>query len=114
MLPADSHRVFRIACAMRQLLMPRPDARPVSAQIQQTNSNWPRQKTHHDRWQKSTSMLIAAAKTPPMSLKLVPFGWRTAAGCADWLLSAGRWDEWHVVLQQVPSPEWYRQEGPRL
>jgi hypothetical protein len=23
-------------------------------------------------------------------------------------------DEWHVDLQQVPNPEWYRREGPRL
>ena len=29
-------------------------------------------------------------------------------------LVIGRHDEWHVVLQQVPSPEWYRREGPRL
>src|SRR5215813_5631933 len=72
-LPADSHTNFRIASAMRKLRMPTPGERPVSPQVQQNNSNWPRQKTHHDRWQKSTSMLIAAAKTPPMSLKLVPF-----------------------------------------
>jgi hypothetical protein len=41
--------------------------------IQPNNSNWPRQKTHHDLTPRSTSILIATVNTPTMPHKLVPF-----------------------------------------